>query len=106
MDLSKKMIVVVCLVIAVLCGGIIAATLFSEPESIDEVNITNNNTTEADREVAEAVLMSKQKNHTDTVQFVEKLFQLVNLMMSTLREKYVTAVQTVLPEDLIMPIRN
>lgn len=54
MDLSKKVIVVVCLVIAVLCGGIIAATLFSEPESIDEVNITNNNTTEADREVAES----------------------------------------------------
>lgn len=43
MDLSKKVIVVVCLVIAVLCGGIIAATLFSEPESIDEVNITNKN---------------------------------------------------------------
>ena len=39
MDLSKKVIVVVCLVIAVLCGGIIAATLFSESESIDEVNI-------------------------------------------------------------------
>ena len=37
MDLSKKAIVIVCLVIAVLCGGIIAATLFSEPESIDEV---------------------------------------------------------------------
>ena len=54
MDLSKKVIVVVCLVIAVLCGGIIAATLFSEPESIDEVNITNNNTTETDREVAES----------------------------------------------------
>ena len=36
MDLSKKVIVVVCLVIAVLCGGIIAATLFSESESIDE----------------------------------------------------------------------
>lgn len=54
MDLSKKVIVVVCLVIAVLCGGIIAATLFSEPESIDEVNITNNNTTEADREVVES----------------------------------------------------
>lgn len=32
MDLSKKAIVIVCLVIAVLCGGIIAATLFSEPE--------------------------------------------------------------------------
>lgn len=54
MDLSKKVIVVVCLVIAVLCGGIIAATLFSEPESIDEVNITNNNTTETDNEVAES----------------------------------------------------
>ena len=54
MDLSKKVIVIVCLVIAVLCGGIIAATLFSEPESIDEVNITNNNTTEADNEVAES----------------------------------------------------
>lgn len=37
MDLSKKAIVIVCLVIAVLCGGIIAATLFSEPESSDEV---------------------------------------------------------------------
>ena len=36
MDLSKKVIVVVCLVITVLCGGIIAVTLFSEPESIDE----------------------------------------------------------------------
>lgn len=54
MDLSKKVIVIVCLVIAVLCGGIIAATLFSEPESIDEVNITNNNTTETDNEVAES----------------------------------------------------
>lgn len=32
MDLSKKAIVIVCLVIAILCGGIIAATLFSEPE--------------------------------------------------------------------------
>ena len=53
MDLSKKAIVIVCLVIAGLCGGIIAATLFSEPESIDEVNITNNNTTEADNYVAE-----------------------------------------------------
>lgn len=30
-----------------------SATLFSEPESIDEVNITNNNTTEADNYVAE-----------------------------------------------------
>lgn len=100
------MIVVVCLVITVLCGGIIAATLFSEPESIDEVNITNNNTTEADRKLLKAVMRSKQKNHTDTVQFVEKPFQLVKLMMSTLMEKYVTAVQTTLQEDLIMPIRN
>lgn len=106
MDLSKKAIVIVCLVIAVLCGGIIAATLFSEPESIDEVNITNNNTTEADNYVAEAVMGPKQKNHTDAVQFVEKPFQLVKLIMSTLREKYVTAVQTTLQEDLIMPIRN
>jgi hypothetical protein len=53
-----------------------------------------------------AVMGPKQKNHTDTVQFVEKLFQLVKLIMSTLREKYVTAVQTTLQEDLIMPIRN
>ena len=59
MDLSKKAIVIVCLVIAVLCGGIIAATLFSEPESIDEVNITNNNTTEADNYVAESSVCGK-----------------------------------------------
>lgn len=39
MDLSKKVIVVVCLVIAVLCGGIIVATLFSEPESILIINL-------------------------------------------------------------------
>ena len=53
-----------------------------------------------------AVMGPKQKHHTDTVQFVEKPFQLVKLIMSTLREKYVTAVQTTLQEDLIMPIRN
>ena len=107
MDLSKKVIVVVCLVIAVLCGGIIAATLFSEPESIDEVNITNNNTTKSEKDVAESSDEFKtEKIIPDTVQFVEKPFQPVKLMMSTLREKYVTAVQTTLPEDLIMPIRN
>lgn len=53
-----------------------------------------------------AVMNSKQKNHTDTVQFVEKPFQLVKLMMSTLRKNYVTAMQTTLPKNLIMSIRN
>lgn len=106
MDLSKKMIVVVCLVIAVLCGGIIAATLFSEPESIDEVNITNNNTTEADREVVESSVDVKTEKSYGYCAVCGKALQLVKLMMSTLREKYVTAVQTTLQEDLIMPIRN
>lgn len=106
MDLSKKVIVVVCLVITVLCGGIIAATLFSEPESIDAVNITNNNTTEADREVVESSDEVKTEKSYGYCAVCGKALSASEANNDTLREKYVTAVQTTLQEDLIMPIRN
>lgn len=50
----NKIIIILCLVVIILCCGIIVNTSFDDTKNVKEVNITNNNTTEVNKEVVKA----------------------------------------------------